>query len=218
MRYEIGEVININKLNQPLPTLVITEPVYEGVTLYSLAKGTDLPVQTYPNYRVYFLLSGKLNVFIRDRLTVKESREVCVSEGMIAPLEKAVGITVLEDSVAIEVILGKKLETDYVHSMEPFVVNKLVNYQPNKAITETIFTSGFVQFDVSCLDMHTAIDHSKALGEMILTGLDGEGTVIYGGKESVLHVGESFRIQNGTPYSIQAKDARFKVSNLIHIE
>lgn len=218
MRYEIGEVININKLNQPLPALVITEPVYEGVTLYSLAKGTDIPVQTYPNYRVYFLLSGKLNVFIRDRLTVKESKEVSVSEGIIAPLDEAVGITVLEDSVVIEVILGKKIETVHVHSMEPFVVNKLVNYQPGRALTETIFTSGFVQFDVSCLDMRTAIDNPKALGEMILTGLDGEGTVVYIGKESVLHVGESFRIQNGTPYSIKTEDARFKVSNLIHIE
>ena len=218
MRYEYGEVININKLNQPLPALVITEPVYEGVTLYSLAKDTDIPVQTYPNYRVYFLLSGKLNVFTRDRLSVKDSKEVSVSEGIIAPLNEAVGSTVLEDSVAIEVVLGKKLETTYVNSMEPFVVNKLVNYQPGSAITETIFTSGFVKFDVSCLDMHTTIDDPEASGEMILTGLDGEGTIVYMGKESILHVGESFRIQNGTSYSIKTKDTQFKVSNLIHME
>ena len=35
---------------------------------------------------------------------------------------------------------------------------------------------------------------------------------------SLLHVGESFRIQNGTSYSIKTKDTQFKVSNLIHME
>lgn len=217
MRYEVGTVINVSALNHPVRAQAITEPVYDGVNLYSLAKDTDIPVQTNPNYHCFFLLSGKLNVFTRDRLEVKAAREMTAGQAVISPLNEPVGATVLEDSVAVEVILGKKLDTDVVKPMEPFMVRDLAAYQPGRAYEKSIFKSGFMVFDVCVLDMRTEMDEVLAPGEMILSTLDGEGIVEYLGKEYTLHGGENFRIAAKTAYRIKTQDTQFKVSLLIKL-
>lgn len=218
MRYEVGTVLNIKDLNKPLPAHVITEDVYEGVTVYSLGKDTDIPVQTNPNYHCFFLLAGKLNVFTRDRLSVLASKEMSTGDGIIVPFGQAAGSTVLEDSVAVEVVLGKKLEDSIVNPMEPFTVRDLIEYKPGQAFQATVFSSGFMCFDIASLDMNTELKDIQAPGELILTGLCGEGTVIYNGEESVLHIGENFRIANGTSYTLKAQDSQFKVSQLSRME
>lgn len=218
MRYEIGTVLNISALNRPVRAQVITEPVYDGVDLYSLGKDTDIPVRTLPNYHCFFLLSGKLNVFTRDKLSVKASREMTTGQGIIVPMDEAAGSTVLEDSVVVEAYLGRKLDNCSIQPMEPFTVRSLVAYQPGKAVQKILFVSGFMTLEAAAMDMRTEMKDQQAKGELILTGLEGEGIVIYLGKESTLHSGESFRIKNGTAYSLKTGDTQFKVSLLSRIE
>jgi quercetin dioxygenase-like cupin family protein len=218
MRYEVGTVLNIQDLNRPVPDQVITEDVYDGVTLYSLAQGTDLPVQTNPNYHCYFVLAGKLNVYLRDRMSVIASKTVSYSQGIVVPYEEAVGCTALEGTVATEVVLGKKLETQKIKPMEVFTVNDLLAYQTGTAVRETVLSSGYSVLNIDALDKSTGLNDLFAEGELIVTCLDGEGSVLYGGKESTLRFGENFRVKSGTKYSLQAKDHSFKVSELIRIE
>jgi quercetin dioxygenase-like cupin family protein len=218
MRYEVGTVLNIQNLNRPVPDQVITEDVYDGVTLYSLAQGTDLPVQTNPNYHCYFVLAGKLNVYLRDRMSVIASKTVSYSQGIVVPYDEAVGCTALEGTVATEVVLGKKIETQKIKPMEVFTVNDLLAYQPGTAVRETVLSSGYSMLNIDALDRGTGLNDLFAEGELIVTCLDGEGSVLYGGKESTLRFGENFRVKSGTKYSLQAKDHPFKVSELIRIE
>lgn len=218
MRYEVGTVLNIQNLNRPVHGQVITEDVYDGVTLYSLAQGTDLPVQTNPNYHCYFVLAGKLNVYLRDRMSVIASKIVSYGQGIVVPYDEAVGCTALEGTVVTEVVLGKKLETQKIRPMEVFTVKDLLAYQTGMAVHDTALNSGYSKLNIDALDMNTVLQDLLAEGELIVTCLDGEGSVIYNGKESTLHFGENYRIKSGTHYSLQTKDHPFKVSELIRIE
>lgn len=218
MRYEIGKVISIKDLNKPIASQVITESVYDGVEVYSLAEGTDIPVQTKTNDFCYFLLSGKIDVYLRDRLSVIVSKEMNEGQGMIVPFGEASGCKALEDSVAIEIKMGKKIEAGSVQVMEPFYPHEKISYEIGTIVETTIMRSGFVLFEAVALDIHTKQEHQKAIGELILTCLDGEGYVEYLGEKSLLQFGENFRIKNDTEYSLFAQDQRFKVSKLTRIE
>lgn len=218
MSYEKGTVINISSVNKPMRGQVIVEDVYDGVTLYSLANDTDIPVQRNMYYHCLFLLMGKLNVYTRDRLSIKESKEIFGGEAIVMPEDEPVGSTVLDDSVAVEVTLGRKIEGDRVHPMEPFRPRDLVCYQPGRAVQETIFTSGFVVFNICALDMNTEIKGLKCKGELILTGVEGEGIICYKDKEYVMHVGESFRVEHDTEYGLKTVNTQFKASQLNRIE
>jgi|LAHS01.1.fsa_nt_gb hypothetical protein len=218
MSYEKGTVINISSVNKPMRGQVIVEDVYDGVTLYSLANDTDIPVQRNINYHCLFLLMGKLNVYTRDRLSIKESKEIFGGQAIVLPLNEPVGSTVLDDSVAVEVTLGRKIDGDKVHSMEPFRPRDMVRYQPGRAVQETIFTSGFVVFNICALDMNTEMNGLKGTGEQILTGLEGEGIICYKGKEFVMHAGENFRVEHDVEYGLKTVNTQFKVSQLIHVE
>ena len=134
------------------------------------------------------------------------------------PHDEPVGNTVLEDSVAVEVTLGRKIDGDRVHSMEPFQPMDMICYQPGKAVQETVFTSGFVAFNIFALDMNTEMRHMKGAGELILTGLDGEGIICYKGNEYVMHAGENFRVEHDTEYGLKTVNTQFKVSLLNRIE
>ena len=218
MRYDIGTELDINQLNKPVRGQVITEDVYEGVTLYSLAKDTDIPVTTYPTYHSIFLLSGKLNVFSRDRLSVKVSREMVQGQFIILPIEEPSGATVLEDAVAVDVVLGKRLETEKVKPMEPLFVRDLANYKGGAVIRTSILQSGYMIMDVITLDMHTELAKLPATGELILTVVDGEGYVRYDNHETLLHIGRSFRVSKGTTCDLFTHDTQVKMSVLLRME
>jgi mannose-6-phosphate isomerase class I len=102
--------------------------------------------------------------------------------------------------------------------MQPFKVRDMVCYQPGTAFTKKIFASGFAVFDVSALDMNTELKDQHAIGELILTCLEGEGIVSYRDTEQVIHTGENFRIVRGDNYTLKTNGTQCKVSQLSRVE
>ena len=98
-----------------------------------------------------------------------------------------------------------------------FNIDSLVPFKEGKINEEEVLANDKTKIVISSFDAHTRMDEHHAVGDEIMTALEGEAMVVVEGKQYELKKGESIRLHKGEGHYVVA-EKRFKVLILVSLE
>ena len=104
-----------------------------------------------------------------------------------------------------------------IQAGEVFQLAKLVPYQEGKIVNMDIVHNEKMKFVIMAFDKGTGLSEHAAPGEAIVFALDGEGVIVYEGKEHKIVAGENFHFAKGGLHSVKAIE-KFKMALLLTLE
>lgn len=178
----------------------------------SLARGTDISAESYPVAVLQYNLAGQ--AVLRD---IDTNHETSITSGeiILKPANHNIGVKATDDSIYLEIPLGKEFVMNQViKAGEVFKLKELVPYQDGKIVNMDIASNDHMKFVVMSFDEGTGLSEHAAPGEAIVFALDGNGIIGYEGKEYPIKAGEQFHFAKGGLHSVKA-DGQFKMALLL---
>lgn len=209
-----GTVISLASENAPVPGCSISGAIASDITIFSLAEGTDISAEHYPEPVLYLGLSGNAGIFSpgETEQSLLPGRCIYISDG------KDTGVIAPSDSIYIEIGLNSKtIMNQIVKNREVFALKDIVSYQEGKIVNMDIASNDKMKFVVMAFDAGQGLREHAAPGDAMVFALDGEGIIGYEGKEYLLKAGEQFVFEKGGLHSVKA-EKRFKMALLLTLE
>lgn len=198
---------------KPVRGCTISERILNDVTCFSLAEETDISAERYPMDVMHWTLSG--TTVLKDGTM---QRTLHAEDVIVRPSDHDIGVSSEEDSVYLEITLGKEYEMNKViKAGEVFRLNDLVPYQDGRIINMDIVSNDHMKFVVMSFDAGTGLSEHAAPGEAIVFALDGNGIIGYEGKEYPITKGEQFHFAKGGMHYVKANE-RFRMALLLTLE
>lgn len=206
-----SHIFSIVQENEPVPGCTISGQLLDRTTVFSLARGTDISAERYPHPVLQWNLNGKTNLIYEGGKAI----ELAAGQAVIKPADIDIAIEAKEESVYLEIALGKDENmNEAVKAGEVFALKDLVPYREGKIVNMDIVSSSQMKFVVMAFDEGCALSEHAAPGDAIIFALDGQGVIGYEGKEYPIKAGENFRFAKGGLHSVKA-DGRFKMALLL---
>ena len=203
---------SIVKENPVIPGCTVSGEILSGVQCFSLARGTDISAESYPVAVLQYNLAGQ--AVLRD---IDTNHETSITSGeiILKPANHNIGIKATDDSIYLEIPLGKEFVMNQViKAGEVFKLKELVPYQDGNIVNMDIASNDHMKFVVMSFDEGTGLSEHAAPGEAIVFALDGNGIIGYEGKEYPIKAGEQFHFAKGGLHSVKA-DGQFKMALLL---
>lgn len=217
MKEKTGEVFSIAQDNAPVPGCTVSKTVHggrNGVTYFSLAKGTDISAEMHPQLKLIVVNGGGMEVYGWD----DTPRELGELECIVAPADVPVGMRTSQGAVYTETTIGKEdIMNEAVKAGEVFKLADLVPYQEGKIVNMDVARNDKMKFVVMAFDEGTGLTEHAAPGEAIVFALDGKGTITYEGEDHAIEAGQNFHFAKGGRHAVTA-DGRFKMALLLTLE
>lgn len=97
---------------------------------------------------------------------------------------------------------------------EAFQLANLVPYQAGKIVNMDILRNDKMKFVIMAFDAGTGLSEQAAPGEALIFALDGEGIIVYEGKEHQVKAGDNFHFAKAGLHSVKATQ-QFKMALLL---
>lgn len=211
------QVFSIAEENPVVPGCTISGQLMRGVTVFSLAKGTDISAESYPIPILQIQLSGSsvLDMGAPTGAAVKLS----AGEAVAKSAGKDIGVAAKEDSVYLEMALEKEdsTMTPVIKEGNVFQLEDLIPYPKGKIVNMDLVNQPSMKFVVMAFDEGTGLSEHSAPGNAIVFALDGKAVIGYEGKEYPISAGEQFRFAKGGLHSVKA-DGKFKMALLLVLD
>ncbi|MBR1672036.1 MAG: cupin domain-containing protein [Fretibacterium sp.] len=218
MREEAGVVFSVAGGNRPVPGCTVSKALYQGsgneVLCFSLAEGTDISAELYPNHKLIIMTKGEMNVFTGN----KRSWALTENDCLITPVNVPLGVRAGSEAIYVEINLRRDCVLNTaIKEGEVFKLAELVPYQDGRIVNMDILSNKALKFVVMSFDAGTGLSEHAAPGEALIFALDGQGVVGYEGKEHTLKAGENFKFAKGGVHYVKAAE-RFKMALLLTLE
>lgn len=214
MKEKVGEVFSIARDNVPVPGCTISKEVHGGensITYFSLARNTDISAEIYPYYKMLIVADGSMEVYGSDGF----SKELKTGDSIITYTDTPMGMRSLEGAVYTELSIRRKdIMNEAIKAGEVFKLTELVPYADGKIVNMDVVHNDKMKFVVMAFDEGTGLSEHAAPGEAIIFALDGEGVIVYEGKEHPIKAGENFHFAKGGMHSVKAT-RKFKMALLL---
>ena len=205
------QVFSIAEENPVVPGCTISGQLMRGVTVFSLAEGTDISAESYPIPILQVQLSGSL--VLDMGAPAGETVKLSAGEAVAKPAGKDIGVAAKEDSVYLEIVLKEdSTMTPVIKKGNVFQLKDLIPYQKGKIVNQPS-----MKFVVMAFDEGTGLSEHSAPGDAIVFALDGKAVIGYEGKEHPISAGEQFRFAKGSLHSVKA-DGKFKMALLLVLD
>lgn len=214
MNVSKGTAISLAQENTPVRGCTISGAIASDVTVFSLAEGTDISAERYPEPVFYMGISGIPRIFTPG----EDSQSLHPWCGLYIRDGKDTGVIASEDTVYLEI--GLKSNTtmnQIIKNREVFSLKDIVPYQEGRIVNMDIASNDKMKFVVMAFDAGQGLREHAAPGDAIVFALDGEGVIGYEGKEYTIKAGEQFVFEKGGLHSVRA-DKRFKMALLLTLE
>lgn len=199
-------VFTLRSENEPLKGCTVSHEIFRSVVIYSLDEDTDISPESYRDYKLLILSSGKIK-------TCKHS--LTEGEAIITPVNVPVGIEAVSSSVYIKI--GGIIMNEAVKPGEVFKLSELVPYQEGKIISMDVASNDKMKFAVMSFAEGTGLSEHAAPGDALIFALDGEGIIGYEGHEYAIKAGENFRFAKNGKHYVKAV-GKFKMALLLTLE
>ena len=210
------QVFSIAEENPVVPGCTISGQLMRGVTVFSLAEGTDISAESYPIPLLPFQLSGSL--VLDMGAPAGETVKLSAGEAVAKPAGKDIGVAAKEDSVYLEIVLKEdSTMTPVIKKGNVFQLKDLIPYQKGKIVNMDLVNQPSMKFVVMAFDEGTGLSEHSAPGDAIVFALDGKAVIGYEGKEHPISAGEQFRFAKGGLHSVKA-DGKFKMALLLVLD
>lgn len=210
------QVFSIAEENPVVPGCTISGQLMRGVTVFSLAEGTDISAESYPIPILQVQLSGSL--VLDMGAPAGETVKLSAGEAVAKPAGKDIGVAAKEDSVYLEIVLKKdSTMTPVIKKGNVFQLKDLIPYQKGKIVNMDLVNQPSMKFVVMAFDEGTGLSEHSAPGDAIVFALDGKAVIGYEGKEHPISAGEQFRFAKGGLHSVKAA-GKFKMALLLVLD
>ena len=210
------QVFSIAEENPVMPGCTISGQLMRGVTVFSLAEGTDISAESYPIPILQVQLSGSL--VLDMGAPAGETVKLSAGEAVAKPAGKDIGVAAKEDSVYLEIVLKEdSTMTPVIKKGNVFQLKDLIPYQKGKIVNMDLVNQPSMKFVVMAFDEGTGLSEHSAPGDAIVFALDGKAVIGYEGKEHPISAGEQFRFAKGSLHSVKA-DGKFKMALLLVLD
>lgn len=154
----------------------------------------------------------------------EEARHVPLAPGELLVLPSKTLCGTLADSdgtgmIYTEIILKKEQFTmnNIIKAGQPTALKDLISYEEGSIANLDIVHADNMKFVLMAFDEGTGLTPHRALGNAILTALEGKAIIGYEGRDYELNAGESFRFDKNGLHSVTPQ-GKFKMSLLLVIE
>lgn len=207
-----GKVFSIARDNPAVPGCTVSGEMLPGVLCFSLAAGTDISAERYPNDTLQLQLAGY------SRLTAPDG-EITLAPGTFAvkPAHTDIGVAAEghQDSIYLEMDLPKENTMHQsIQAGEIFALADLVPYQDGKIVNMDVVNNDHLKFVVMAFDDGCALAEHAAPGDALVFALEGKAEIGYDGESHAIAAGENFRFAKGGLHSVRAT-GRFKMALLL---
>lgn len=215
---QAGTVFSLVQNNQPVEGCTISGQLFPGkqaeALLFSLAQGTSISAESYPQGRLYLGLAEEL--VLQDP---EEQRQV--GAGQVA-FRKGGSLTkLLAPQAAIYAEIPIKEEKNMAMALDAGKVMKLadlVPYQAGKIVNRDLVDEAHMKFVVLSFAGGTALPEHAAPGQALIFALDGEAVITYEGKDHLIKAGENFVFAPGGLHAVRVEQGQqFKMALLLNL-
>lgn len=217
MREIVGAVFSIAKENAPVPGCTVSKEIRGGdnyISVFSLAKDTDISAEIYPYHKLLIILDGGLTVYRTDG----DKKLLSAGESIVTETDIPVGMKTDAGAVYTEIAIRREdIMNDAVKAGEVFKLAELVPYQEGKIVNMDVVHNDKMKFVVMAFDEGTGLSEHAAPGEALIFALDGEAVIGYEGKDYPIKAGENFHFAKGGMHSVKA-EKKFKMALLLTLE
>ena len=218
MKTRKGNILNMGRDNEPVPGCTVSESIYDdgrqAITLFSLAKGTNISAERYPHPTMYLTLRGLPTFFSPDEWRAEAGEgQAVVTDG-----SADFGVDAAGDAVYLEIGFNNNTTMNQaVKNREVFRLKELLPYQEGKIVNMDVATNERMKFVVMSFDAGCALREHSAPGDAMVFCLDGEAVIGYEGKEYTIREGEQFVFEKGGLHSVKAV-TKFKMALLLTLD
>ncbi len=182
-----------------------------AVTHFSLAAGTDISPETYPETQLYIVNGGEGVFLIGDN----EKLAVCEGEMLIVPGGTLCGVSSQKGLIYTEVIPGKDVKmNNIIKAGEVFKIADKVPYKQGSIVNLDVASNENMKYVIMAFDEGTGLTPHSAPGDAIVFALEGKAVIGYEGQDYKIEAGEQFRFDKGGVHSVTA-DGKFKMALLL---
>ena len=217
MKEAVGRVFSIAGDNRPVPGCTVSKTICDrenGVSVFSLAKQTDISAEIYPYHKLLIIADGRLEVYQSDG----NSQGLRKGESLVTETDIPVGMRTDTGVVYTEIEIRRTdVMNNAIKTGEIFKLSELVPYQEGKIVNMDVVHNDKMKFVVMTFDAGTGLSEHAAPGEALIFALDGEAVIGYEGKEHPIKAGENFHFAKGGLHSVKA-NGRFKMALLLTLE
>lgn len=217
MREKVGAFFSIAKENAPVPSCTLSKEISEGenyISVFSLAKNTDISAEIYPYHKLLIISAGGLTVYRIDG----DKKLLSAGESIVTETDIPVGMKTNTGAVYTEIAIRREdIMNEAVKAGEVFKLAELVPYQEGKIVNMDVVHNDKMKFVVMAFDEGTGLSEHAAPGEALIFALDGEAVIGYEGQDHPLKAGENFHFAKGGLHSVKAAK-KFKMALLLTLE
>lgn len=186
-----------------------------GVTFFSLGKGTSISQERYDMTSVYIGAEGNADFILGDD---PEKSVLTPGDVLIVPGGTLCGVQSETGAVYTEIIIKKEIAMNkMIKSGEVFKLKELIQYEEGSIANLDVVSNDTMKFVLMAFDEGTGLQPHRAPGNAIIFALEGQATIGYEGKDYTLSAGENFRFDKDGLHSVTA-DGRFKMALLLVLE
>lgn len=206
MKIQSKGIFQLTKESPCIKDCTLSKEIAPNITLFSLAKGTDISAESYPHPSFYLILKnhGQIASF-----TLSEGQAIQMKA------DEAFGIKALQDCTYLEIKLKEKLMN--LESKEVFALKDVLPYQQGSIINKDLVSNEKMKFVVMAFDAGCSLSEHAAPAEALIFALDGEGVITYEGKEYPIKAGENFKFDKNGMHAVKATTP-FKMALLLSFE
>ena len=210
-----NQVYRISEEHAPIEGLTISakSPISKeaAVTHFSLAAGTDISPETYPETQLYIANAGEGVFLVGNNVKMR----IQDGEMLIVPGGTLCGVSSEKGFVYTEVIPGKDVKMNSViKSGEVFKIADKVPYKEGSIVNLDVASNESMKYVIMAFDEGTGLTPHSAPGDAIVFALEGKAVIGYEGQDYPIKAGEQFRFDKGGVHSVTA-DGKFKMALLL---
>lgn len=219
MKEKPGEIFSIAGTNPCIAGCTVSKEVYSKSDSYiihfAMAAHTDISAEIYQYHKWIYVAEGSLCIYAPS---LEKKWHLQKGGCLITPINTPVGMFCEQDTVFTEISFGKENTMNTCIEMgEIFHLADLLPYQEGKVVNMDVCSNKSMKFLIMSFDKGTGLAEHAAPGEALLFGLDGEGLILYEGKEHILKPGDNFVFAKNGKHAIRA-DKPFKMAILLTLE
>ena len=217
MKIKAGEIFSLRDENRPVPGCTVSSVLTSGSVsswVFSLAENTDISAEIYPYHKLIIMLSGELNVFT-DKASLGLLHE---GDAVLTPADIPLGMKAERPAIYTEISIRRDyFMNSAIKPGEIFKLAELLPTEEGKIVNMDVAHSDKMKFALMSFGSGTGLDEHAAPGQALIFALEGEGTIVYEGKEYPIKAGENFSFAKGGMHAVKAAKP-FKMALFLTLE
>lgn len=176
------------------------------MTLYSLAKDTNISVEFYDDASLFIVIKGKLEI---------NEHKLSKDESFIANENTNRGVVSVEDSIYLEMHIKEGLIMESITKGVVFQLKDCIDYVEGGISNVDLVKNSTTKIVLMAFDQGEKLPPHTAPIDALIFALEGEAIMTVGEKEFVIKAGEQIIFPKDIKHNVAAVNSKFKMALIL---